>query len=37
MIAECRRIPGVDLILPKPITREALRKAIVESGAYLSA
>lgn len=37
MIAECRRIPGVDLILPKPITREALRKAIVESGVYLGA
>jgi CheY-like chemotaxis protein len=37
MIAECRRIPGVDLILPKPITREALRKAIVESGVYLTA
>lgn len=37
MIADCRRIPGVDLILPKPISRDALRKAIVESGVYLTA
>lgn len=37
LIAACAVIDGVDVILPKPITRHALRRAIHESGAFLSA
>lgn len=35
MIANCEIPSGVDLVLPKPITRDALRKALVDTGAYL--
>jgi len=37
LIANCQKLDGVDVILPKPITRESLRRAIRETGVYLPA
>lgn len=37
LIASCRKLTGVDVILPKPITREALQRAILETGVLLPA
>jgi len=37
LIASCSALDGVDVILPKPITRDTLRNAIRESGVYLTA
>lgn len=36
MIANCEIPCGVDLVLPKPITRDALRRALNDTGAYLT-
>ena len=32
LIANCQRIEGVDVILPKPITRDALRRSLTQAG-----
>jgi len=37
LIASCQKLKGVDVILPKPVSREALRRAVEESGVYLPA
>jgi len=37
LIASCQKLKGVDVILPKPVSREALGRAVEASGVFLPA